>query len=84
MAGDMMRKNSIARLHIFPDEEVGYSEFGDDDYNIHFKVPEDIMENITAQIPQVKPVPKKLTDYSEAEKDNFPRLFEVSKDFVRK
>ena len=23
MAGDMMRKNSIARLHIFPEEEVG-------------------------------------------------------------
>jgi hypothetical protein len=51
---------------------------------VDVKVPEDIMENITAQIPQVKPVPKKLTDYSEAEKENFPRLFEVSKDFVRK
>ena len=68
MAGGLLRKSNIARLHIFPGDEV----------------PDDIMENITAQIPQVKPVPKKLTDYTEAEKEAFPKLFKPSENFVRK
>merc|ERR1739844_749423 len=40
MENDIMRKNAIARLHIFPDEDV----------------PEDIITNVTAQIPQLRQV----------------------------
>jgi len=68
MSGGLMRKNNIARLHIFPEDEV----------------PEDILQNITAQIPQVRPVPKKLTEYTEDEKEAFPKLFEPSDNFVRR
>merc|ERR1711972_1241213 len=66
MAGGLMRKTKIARLHIFPEDEV----------------PQDILQNITAQIPQVRPVPKKLTEYTDAEKEAFPKLFEPADDFV--
>ena len=67
MENTMMRKNMIARLHIFPDEEV----------------PEDILANVTAQIPQLRQVPKSLADYSEEEKNNFPHVFKHSEDFVK-
>ena len=80
-----MRKSNMARLHIFPDEEVGHTDQLTNDINQNlFKVPKEILDNITSQIPQVKPVPKRLTEYSEAEKEKFPKLFEPSKDFVRK
>ena len=68
MENNMMRKNMISRLHIFPEEDV----------------PEDIMANVTAQIPQLRPVPKTLQDYSEEEKSNFPHVFVKSEDFVQK
>ena len=42
------------------------------------------MENVTAQIPQVKPVPKKLTDFTEEEKLMFPKVFEHSENFLKK
>jgi len=60
MDNTMMRKNCIARLHIFPGSEV----------------PDDILENVTAQIPQVKPVPRRLDEFTEEEKSKFPKVFE--------
>merc|ERR1712112_667104 len=67
MENNMMRKNNIARLHIFPEDEV----------------PEDILSNVTAQIPQLRAVPKTLNEYSEGEKENFPHVFTSSEDFVK-
>ena len=46
------------------------------------KVPEELMANVTSQIAPVRPVPRKLTDYSEKEIKDFPKLFEYPKDFV--
>ncbi len=40
--GGLLRKSIMARLHVFPDEDV----------------PEEIMVNVSDQIPQVRPVPK--------------------------
>ena len=45
-------------------------------------MPEDLMRNVTAQIPQLRPVPKTLEDYTEEEKANFPRVFEPAENFV--
>ena len=42
------------------------------------------MKNVTSQIPQVKPVPKKLTDYSEEEKQNFPKVFDYSESLLKR
>ena len=47
------------------------------------QVPEDILSNVTAQIPQLRAVPKTLNDYSEGEKENFPHVFTSSEDFVK-
>ena len=68
MENNIMRKNAIARLHIFPEEDV----------------PEDIITNVTAQIPQLRQVPKSLNDYSEEEKAKFPPVFQPADNFVRK
>ncbi|KAH9523630.1 54S ribosomal protein L13 [Bulinus truncatus] len=59
------RKMLMKRLHLFPEEDV----------------PEDILENITGQIRQIQVVPKKLSDYTQEEIDNFPRLFEFPENF---
>ena len=84
MENNMMRKNNIARLHIFPEDEVmnnNYKVFNA--FTSFVQVPEDILSNVTAQIPQLRAVPKTLNDYSEGEKENFPHVFTSSEDFVK-
>jgi len=44
-------------------------------------VPQDILENIS-EIPDLPPVSKKLSEYSEAERNAFPRLLEESGDMT--
>ena len=48
------------------------------------QVPEEIMKNVTSQIPQVKPVPKKLSDYTEEEVQNFPKVFDYPENLLKK
>jgi len=62
----MRRRHYMARLHVFKDQEV----------------PKDIMENITDQIPQLRRIPKKLTDFSQEEIEKFPKLFDYPKEYV--
>ncbi len=47
------------------------------------QVPADIMANVTSQLSPVRPVPKKLSDYSEEERKTFPKLFEFPENFVQ-
>jgi len=68
MSGNAFRRNNMTRLHVFPGDEV----------------PEEILKNVTSQIPQVKPVPKKLTEYSEEEKQNFPKVFDYSENLLKR
>ena len=42
------------------------------------------MANVTSQMPQVRPVPKTLEDYTEKEREGFPRLFEYPENFLKK
>ena len=44
--------------------------------SVCLQVPDDILENVTAQIPQVKPVPRRLDEFTEEEKSKFPKVFE--------
>ena len=40
------------------------------------EIPDDIKEKISAQIRQVRPVPRKLDDIPQEERANFPKLFD--------
>ncbi|XP_067124535.1 large ribosomal subunit protein uL13m isoform X2 [Centruroides vittatus] len=64
----LLRHNRMERLHLFPDD----------------KIPENILNNISDHIRQLKIVPKKLEEYSEEELKNFPKVFEWPEDFVIK
>lgn len=64
----LLRHNRMERLHLFPDD----------------KVPENILQNVSDQIQQLKIVPKKLEDYSEEELKNFPKIFEWPEDYILK
>ncbi|XP_074643239.1 large ribosomal subunit protein uL13m-like [Tubulanus polymorphus] len=60
------RKTMMKRLHIFPESDI----------------PDDIRANITDQIRQIMPVPKRLDEYSPEERKTFPKLFDWDKDHV--
>ena len=53
-------------------------------YKLTIQVPEEIMKNVTSQIPQVKPVPKKLSDYTEEEVQNFPKVFDYPENLLKR
>lgn len=64
----LQRYRLIARLHIYPDE----------------KVPDHIMCNVSDQIRQLRPVPKRLDQFSEEEIKNFPKIFDYPEDYAIK
>lgn len=57
---DDARLRAFARLVLLKDENI----------------PEEIKEKISAQIRQVRPVPRKLDEISQEEMDSFPKLFD--------
>jgi len=66
MKGTLLRRPRMAKLHLYPDENV----------------PEDILRNISGEIQQVMPVPKRLDEYSQEERNKFPRLFDWPEDYI--
>ena len=58
--GNLLRPNMLRRLHLYPDANV----------------PDEIMANISDQIQQIQIVPKRLEDFSQVERDNFPSIFD--------
>lgn len=66
MDNNLIRRTNMERLHIFPGSEI----------------PEDIKRNISGQIRPIMPVPKRLTEYSKEEVDNFPKIFDYPNDYV--
>ncbi|KAK3908683.1 39S ribosomal protein L13, mitochondrial [Frankliniella fusca] len=62
----LLRRPQMERLHIFPDD----------------KIPPEIAANITNQIRQLRPVPKKLEEIPEEVAKQCPQLFDFPKDFV--
>ncbi|KAK3592128.1 hypothetical protein CHS0354_019410 [Potamilus streckersoni] len=63
---NLLRRGRMRRLHIFPEEQV----------------PTEILTNISDQIQQVQPVPKRLDEYTQEEIESFPKLFDWPEDFV--
>lgn len=68
MDGNLQRRYTMERLHIFPDENV----------------PEDMLQNVSNQIKQLRPVPVKLCDISQEERDKIPRLIKYPIDYQLK
>jgi len=66
MKGTLLRRPRMAKLHLYPDENV----------------PEDILRNISGEIQQVMPVPIRLDEYSQEERNKFPRLFDWPEDYI--
>lgn len=64
--GDLLRGNKMARLHLFPDDQV----------------PDEVARNISGQLRQLRPVPKKLSEFSDEERARFPKLFDYPEDYV--
>lgn len=58
----------MQKLHIFPED----------------KIPDEIRENITHEIPVHRPVPKTLLTYTDEEINKFPKIVDFPKDFVVK
>lgn len=58
----------MARLHVYPDEDV----------------PEEILGNVSGQIAQVRPVPRKLQEISPEKVENFPKLWDFPQEYVIK
>lgn len=56
----------MERLHLFPDANV----------------PEDMMKNVSNQIRQLRPKPKRLDHYAEDEIKNYPKIIDYPKDYV--
>lgn len=66
LGGNLQRRHTMQRLHIFPDGNV----------------PEDIMKNISNQIRPQRQPPKRLDEYSEEERRKFPKIIDYPKDYV--
>ncbi|KAG2464966.1 39S ribosomal protein L13, mitochondrial [Erpetoichthys calabaricus] len=62
---NLLRRTMMQRLHIFPDDNI----------------PEDIIKNITEELPQPRIVPKRLNEYTQEEKESFPRLWTMPEDY---
>lgn len=66
MTGNLQRRYTMERLHIFPDENV----------------PEEIMKNVSNQIKQLRPMPKRLDHYKEEDVKSFPKIIDLPKDYI--
>lgn len=66
MKGNLSRRHAMQRLHLFPDD----------------KIPEEILLNISNQLRQARPVPKRIDEYDKKTIDEFPKLMEYPKNYV--
>lgn len=68
MKGNIQRRYTMQRLHLFPDGNV----------------PPEIMENVTNQLKQGRLVPTRLDEIDKNTVEKFPRIMEYPKDYVLK
>lgn len=68
MQGNLQRRHTMERLFIYPGENV----------------PEDIKQNVTNQIRQLRAVPTRLDHIPEDEVKNFPKVMDYPEDYVLK
>lgn len=68
MDGNLQRRYTMQRLHLFPNADV----------------PAKLMKNVSNQIQQLRPVPKRLDHYTEEEVKQFPKIIDLPKGYVVK
>lgn len=68
MDGNLQRRHTMQRLHIYPDDNV----------------PEDILRNVSSVIKRLRPVPTRLDHIPVEEVENFPKIVDYPKDYVRR
>lgn len=68
MRGNLQRRYTMQRLHLFPDAEV----------------PLNLLKNVSNQIKQLIPMPRRLDHYPEEEIQQFPKLIDLPKDYIVK
>ncbi|KAG1714847.1 39S ribosomal protein L13, mitochondrial [Nymphon striatum] len=70
VGGTLLRSHLMQHLHLYSDE-------------VGLDVPEEILKNVSSQIRQLRPVPKKLDEYSKEEIEKYPKLFDWPEDYVK-
>ncbi|KAK4308859.1 hypothetical protein Pmani_019473 [Petrolisthes manimaculis] len=68
LSKNLLRRGRMEKLHIFPDD----------------KIPDSILENVSAQLRQMRPIPKRLDHYTREEVEKFPKVFDWPKDYIIK
>lgn len=68
MKTNLQRRYTMCRLHLIPDANV----------------PEDKLANISNQLRQANPVPKRIDQYDEETIENFPKIMDYPKDYIIK
>ncbi|KAF7284360.1 mitochondrial ribosomal protein L13 [Rhynchophorus ferrugineus] len=66
MDGNLQRRHTMQRLHIFPDANV----------------PKSLLDNVSNQIRQLRPVPTRLDRYTAEEVASYPKLIDYPKDYI--
>lgn len=66
MRGNIQRRYTMERLHIYADD----------------KVPEEIKQNITSAIPRLREVPVRLDSHSEEYVKKFPKIWDYPSDYI--
>ena len=70
LEGGLDRKNKMAQLHVYPE---GIET-----------VPEEIYKSISGQVEPVRPVPKRLEEFSKEELEKFPKFWDFPEEYVIK
>jgi ribosomal protein L13 len=68
LGGNLQRHCTMQRLHLFKNDDV----------------PKEMLENVTNQIRQLRPVPQRLDLIDESIVSTFPKIFDYPNDYVPK
>uniref|UniRef100_A0A6V7IC61 39S ribosomal protein L13, mitochondrial n=1 Tax=Bracon brevicornis TaxID=1563983 RepID=A0A6V7IC61_9HYME len=68
LRGNLQRRYHMQRLHIYEDDNI----------------PEEILENVSSQIKQLRPIPVRLDHIPQEEIENFPRLVKYPEDYIKR
>lgn len=68
LGGNLQRRHTMNRLHLFKND----------------KVPKEILENVTNQIRQLRPVPQRLDKMDEEIVKSFPKIMDYPIDYLPK
>lgn len=68
LGGNIQRRHTMQRLHLFEGDQV----------------PKEILDNVTNQIRQLRPVPQRLDKMDPSLVQSFPKIMEYPEDYVPK